>query len=151
MLSAASPILLTSTGRWSTMQRDGVKERIISQWLEKAEQDLKAAEALASGETFLYFPACFHAQQAVEKFLKALLTDLQVEFPKTHSIEYLIQLLKPHFPALPPVLLDAMDLSHFAVETRYPGDLPEPGREETLEAIQIAIKVKERVLEILGR
>ncbi len=88
------------------MQRDGVKERIISQWLEKAEQDLKAAEALASGETFLYFPACFHAQQAVEKFLKALLTDLQVEFPKTHSIEYLIQLLKPHFPALPPVLLD---------------------------------------------
>ncbi|HOE12382.1 MAG TPA: HEPN domain-containing protein [bacterium] len=37
-----------------------------------------------SPSPFLY-PACFHAQQAAEKYLNALLTWHQIEFPKTHS------------------------------------------------------------------
>jgi HEPN domain-containing protein len=35
----------------------------------------------------------FHCQQAVQKFLKALLTYYQVEFPKTHDIERLLTLV----------------------------------------------------------
>lgn len=65
---------------------DDVKRAIVRQWLAKAEQDLQAAETLLTAEHQLFYPACFHAQQAAEKFLKAFLAWHQIEFPKTHSL-----------------------------------------------------------------
>lgn len=64
-----------------------VKKEIVRQWLARAEQDMKASEALLAAEPPFLYPSCFHAQQASEKYLKALLTWHQIEFPKTHAIE----------------------------------------------------------------
>src|ERR1035441_9156884 len=56
------------------------------QWLDKATADSEAAEQLsAQGGRFREIVA-IHCQQAVEKYLKALLVQRQVEFPKTHDI-----------------------------------------------------------------
>ena len=54
--------------------------------LRKAEQDLNAAGSLLRSASGLQAVVAFHAQQAVEKYLKALLVRHQVYFPKTHDI-----------------------------------------------------------------
>ena len=67
------------------------KKALVKQWVAKAENDLKTAKIIAN-EKGLEDIACFHAQQAVEKFLKAYLTYREVRFPKTYNISYLLRL-----------------------------------------------------------
>ena len=51
----------------------------------KASHDLIAARAiLAAGDAF--DTACFHAQQAVEKGLKAVLALHEIEYPRRHDL-----------------------------------------------------------------
>lgn len=126
--------------------RDEVKRKLVGQWLAKAEQDLDAAEMLRSGEPPLLYPACFHAQQAGEKYLKALLTWHQIEFPKTHSLGELLDLLKQKDAELASSLRDAVILNPYGVNIRYPGDAPEPSRKEAEEARVIVLKIRDGVL-----
>ena len=59
--------------------------QLVRQWFDKATADFEAAEQLSTqGGRFREIVA-FHCQQAVEKYLKALLVQRQVEFPKTHA------------------------------------------------------------------
>ena len=53
-------------------------------WLSISAEDLQSAEVLYERKIFRM--ACYHAQQSVEKVLKALLTDREVDFPRTHNI-----------------------------------------------------------------
>ena len=46
-----------------------VKTVLVRQWLGKADQDIKACEALLAADPPFLYPACFHAQQAAEKYL----------------------------------------------------------------------------------
>ena len=70
----------------------------------------------------------FHCQQAVEKYLKALLVRRQVEFPKTHDIAKLLV------------------LTPFGVEVRYPSEAPEVLQGGETEAIGIARRVRNAVM-----
>jgi len=63
-----------------------VKREFVRQWLRKGADDLKVARHLLSAEPNLSYGAAFHAQQAAEKLLKAVLIWHQVEFAKTHDI-----------------------------------------------------------------
>jgi HEPN domain-containing protein len=60
-------------------------------WLTIAREDMAAAELLL--ERNLHRMVCLHSQQAVEKTLKALLTECGVEFKRTHNIVDLLFLL----------------------------------------------------------
>lgn len=62
----------------------------IKQWLIKANEDLLVVEKLTEFEVIANASACFHCQQAVEKFLKAFLIANGIEIKKTHNIEYLL-------------------------------------------------------------
>jgi HEPN domain-containing protein len=53
-------------------------------WLRISGEDLKSAEVLF--ERRLFRMACYHAQQSIEKILKALLSDHDVDIPRTHNI-----------------------------------------------------------------
>jgi HEPN domain-containing protein len=66
--------------------------------------------------------------------LKAFLVWRRVEFPKTHSIGQLLDLLSALAPELAASLADAISLTPFGAEIRYPGDSPEllPGEERTV-------------------
>ena len=79
----------------------------VCEWLRRAEKDLRAAEVLLGEE--LYEEAAFHAQQAAEKALKALLVAHRVRPPKTHSIEYLLSLLAGHENVKPFYDIDAAE------------------------------------------
>jgi HEPN domain-containing protein len=89
-------------------------------WVRKAEEDVRAARALAAENPPLRDIVCFHCQQAVEKYLKALLQELGVAFPKTHDLELLVDLILPHDATIKKLRPRADALTSFAVEYRYP-------------------------------
>lgn len=70
--------------------------------------------------------------------MKAYLIQKQIDFPKTHSIGALLMLISRDNPPLAHSLNSTIVLSQYAVEMRYPGDIPELGRDEAEAALRIA-------------
>lgn len=69
---------------------------VVREWVVKGDNDLTAAAALLRlREGCPTDVVCFHAQQSVEKYLKAFLVSESVDFPKPHDVERLIALLPP--------------------------------------------------------
>ena len=129
-------------------------ESLLSEWIEKAEADLEAAAQLAphvATSVRLREIVGFHCQQAVEKFLKALLTYYQVEFPKTHDIERLLTLVGRVNREAAEALKGASWLGPFGVDIRYPGDAAEMLPGDEVKAMEIVRCTKEMVLRIQGR
>jgi HEPN domain-containing protein len=60
-------------------------------WFRKADSDLADARRTAASEG-PYDTACFHAQQAVEKYLKGFLAWKSLVVPRTHDLEELQRL-----------------------------------------------------------
>ncbi len=104
-------------------RKEELIRRLADEWIRKAEEDIKAAEALFDLEYPLFYPSCFHSQQAAEKYLKALLTLHQVEFPKTHSIRELLDLVHTFDENTAVKLQPAVSLTPYGVEARYPGEM----------------------------
>jgi HEPN domain-containing protein len=96
-------------------------KRLTRQWLRKAEDDQRLAARALNGRPPLYDGACYHSQQAVEKYLKSLLNELGLPVPKVHNLEYLLELLLPHDAALRSLRRTIQGLTRYAVEYRYPG------------------------------
>ena len=119
--------------------------QVAHQWIEKAEHDLKNAEHTLTLEKDCPFDTiCFHAQQCAEKYLKALLLSQSLDFPKTHDLRVLIQLVLSKFS----VVLDMAELlklNRYSIESRYPGDWDPITRSEAEEAVAIAQRVREAV------
>ncbi len=118
----------------------------VQQWLDKAEEDLKAGEILLGGDLEDFDSAGFHAQQAVEKFIKAVLVRHQISFPKSHSIVLLRGLVARTDKVLAEKLSPADSLTPYGVEFRYPGELEPVSRDQGLWAVQLARQVREEVL-----
>ena len=87
--------------------------------LGKAASDLSAARTLAADADQQDDVVGFHAQQAVEKSLKAVLAVRGFEIPRTHDLELLTRLVARGPDELPDELGDAKRLSPWAVVTRY--------------------------------
>jgi HEPN domain-containing protein len=106
--------------------------------LSKADHDLVAAKAtIATGKAL--DTVCFHAQQAAEKSLKALLALHDVVYPYRHDLGELIELVKTRFPAVAPLQNELLGLSPYAVELRY-DDTAEPLIAEARAALDTAVK-----------
>ena len=84
----------------------------------KASSDLYSAEDILTGGR-AYDMACFHAQQAVEKSLKALLASADEEYPLRHDLGELLETVKTRFPDLNLPIEEIMGLAPYAVEVRY--------------------------------
>lgn len=123
--------------------------KLVPEWFFKVDHDKDAAEALLVREPPLLFASCFHAQQAAEKWLKALLTWWEIEPPKTHNIGQLLRLAASRDAPFAESLLNAVALNPYAVVSRYPGDQPEPSRQEAQQAIGAACAVRAAVLGVL--
>ena len=105
-------------------------------WLQNARADLSLASIpLPRGVT--YEQLCFHAQQAVEKALKAILLKCGIDFPFTHNLQALLDLL-PKELARPSDLISAVDLNPYAVATRYPGEAEPVSEAEYQDALRTA-------------
>ena len=88
----------------------------------KAEGDWKCAVALSRRRKEpLPDIICFHCQQCVEKYLKALLAGVKKNPPKIHGLVKLIDLCAQHDPLLRALVPLARSLDVYAVGVRYPG------------------------------
>lgn len=110
-----------------------------AQWLRYAIADLAIARMPLPVDGLLELHS-FHAQQATEKSLKAVLVHCGVAFTKTHSIEHLIDCL-PSPIERTNELLDAASLTIYATQTRYPGDDEAEVQEEHDAALAIAERI----------
>lgn len=119
---------------------------LVKNWLQVAEEDLAAAAAAARNSHVARRIPAYHAQQAAEKFVKAALVFLQVEFHKRHDLAYLIGLLQEPAPLLAADLGFAEELSQYATAGRYPDDAEAVTASEARRAIQLAARVREIVL-----
>jgi hypothetical protein len=81
----------------------------------------------------------FHAQQAVEKLVKALLSELSIPFELTHNLGRLQTALEAAGESLPATPLPLSDLNDFAVVYRYDllFQLAVPERADLIETVRL--------------
>jgi len=109
------------------------------EWVRYARVDLDLAiKAKLPG--IMLEPLCFHAQQAVEKALKAVLIFSGIPVPKIHSIERLTDLLPIDLRNSSDLIIPAI-LTEYATGARYPWPGEPVSEEEYNEAIRLAESV----------
>lgn len=114
-------------------------------WLKQAEYDLRAAEHNANGA--FYSVACFNAQQAAEKSLKAFLYAQGERVVLGHSAAELCRRCREYEESFADLIGLASKLDRFYVPTRYPNALPGGipaevyDEEDATEAIASAYKI----------
>ena len=86
-------------------------------WMRYAESDLILAQQVPEG--VLLETRMFHAQQAVEKSLKAVLVSRSLPFSRTHSIETLNHELRKGGVEVPEAARSAEGFTDFATDARY--------------------------------
>ncbi len=96
---------------------------LTKEWVDKAEGDFFSAQReLRARKNPNYDSACFHAQQCIEKYLKARLQEEGIAFGKTHDLSVLLDQIIPIEPFWAPFKPNLRILNAYAVEFRYPGD-----------------------------
>lgn len=103
-------------------------------WLRFADEDLAAAKSLASDASVPARQACYFAQQAAEKAIKAALVLMDIDPPRTHSLDALRDTL-PGGWGIQTAFTDLAWLSEWNASGRYPGDWPEARNEDAERAI----------------
>lgn len=115
-------------------------------WRIIAGEELQSAQYLADKKLFRM--VCYHAQQAVEKSLKALLVERDVDVPRTHNI---LDLIKAAVKLGYDMMLsdeDAVFLNSI-YRSRYPAGLGlMPSGEPSAADSDKALKIAERVVEL---
>lgn len=120
------------------------KAEYIKNWLFRANEDIAVINSLVNAGTEYYTSSiCFHAQQASEKFLKAFLAFHDVDFPRTHDLDFL--LLECQKIDNEAFQIDFKSLTDFGISVRYPDDFYIPDEKEALDYRDTAIMVKEIV------
>ncbi|MBM4046531.1 MAG: HEPN domain-containing protein [Planctomycetes bacterium] len=120
-------------------------------WLDKAEEDWLCVRNNLAAEKKPWSCICFHAQQAAEKCLKALLVHRGYFPAKTHD---LVELLVPclQFDAGLDILRsDCRLLTEYAVEVRYPFFEPEVNEDAARQAVAAAESICEAVRQRLPK
>jgi len=117
--------------------------------MRKAQSDLVSGEdILAAGH--VVDSVCFHAQQAVEKSLKALLALSETEYPRTHDLRKLLDLVVPLFGPVGPAEEEVIQLSVFAVDIRY-DDTDEPDADTAAALLELARRVHSFAEDVIAR
>jgi HEPN domain-containing protein len=121
-------------------------DNYVKVWLLKAENDLRLAahELKLDEEEMITEAICFHCQQAAEKFLKAHLISYQIEFNRSHDLEYLVELCAKADKDF--MGLEVGNLTDYAVGVRYPDEFYCPSPAEAKDSFRIASAIKKLVL-----
>jgi HEPN domain-containing protein len=115
------------------------------QFLLKAQDDWVALKTLLENSAVADEIVGFHAQQVIEKSLKAILAFKEVTFRKTHDLAELIDLCYDNKIVTPDELGKAVELTPFAVEFRYDFLPPEATSSQPLKREQIRILVQRTI------
>jgi HEPN domain-containing protein len=125
------------------------ENELLQQWLDKANDDLRAAEYLST----MHHPTpdeiiCYHCQQSAEKYLKGFLFLHDIEPPKTHDLNELLNMCVNLHNSLSVLLPNLSILKTYAVMPRYPNELGITG-EDMKSAIRCAKEVQKFVVNVI--
>ncbi|MDE0461042.1 MAG: HEPN domain-containing protein [Caldilineaceae bacterium] len=114
-------------------------------WLQFSAEDLDVAQRLLADRSSAPRHVCWFSQQAAEKALKAALVLEEVDFPYTHDLNALRNLLPDswHVRVDHP---DLTQLNQWAVEARYPGEWPEATESDAVRAESEARATRDSVV-----
>lgn len=116
-------------------------KKITEEWIAKAENDYLVAIREFNAIPIIGDAVCFHAQQCIEKYMKAVLQENEVRFGKIHDLDVLLKNCVKFIPELEGHRDKLIDLSNYAVDVRYPGfDVSE---DEAEECVRIMEKIRE--------
>ena len=122
----------------------------VRQWLDFAEEDLRLARhGFSVPGSPPYRLIAYHAQQCAEKYLKAYLVLHGIDFPFTHNIARLLELV-PQEASWTEQLRDAEELTPYVITARYPGEDEEVTEDEARRAFDVAVRVQEVVRRALA-
>jgi HEPN domain-containing protein/predicted nucleotidyltransferase len=123
----------------------------VQEWLEKADNDLKnAVHTLKLGRDCPTDTVCFHAQQCIERNLKALLVFQTIPFGKTHDLDALMALLPlKSRPRL--ARSDRTRITKYAAIIRYPLAGKDVSLAQARKEVAIARRVRREVRRLLPR
>ncbi len=122
---------------------------LTAEWIAKAEGDFATAgREVRARKRPNYDSACFHAQQMAEKYLKALLQENVVDFPKTHNLIALLELCLVIEPTLELQRDLLVQLDRCAVQYRYPGESAD--KDEARRAYKTAQKFRDFIQNIFA-
>lgn len=152
---------IVSLSKWNEYQRKGspflrlisregkvlFMKDMVEEWVKEAREELDMAAHLLQGEYFK--GACYHAQQSVEKAMKASLFKKGWDLEKTHSAARLVAIgkdLRVKFPLSEDDILFVDSI----YRGRYPAEagllpLGTPTRDEAEKAVNLAKKLLKRV------
>lgn len=118
------------------------------EWIQKAEADfISAGREYRARHRPNYDAACFFAQQCVEKYLKARLVQVGMNFPKTHDLSTLLDLILPLEPGWEAFRPHLEILTSYAVIFRYPGE--SATRSMARSAVACARNIRKQIREAL--
>ena len=120
-----------------SMTRDSPHVQEALRWMRFANEDPDVAERLLRDDRVAARHICWLSQQAAEKAIKAALTLDEVTFPFTHDLDALRSLL-PAAWAARATPVDLAELTEWGVESRYPGEWPEPAVSDAVRAVEEA-------------
>ena len=106
-------------------------------WLRRAQSSLALAKVPRPKDA-LWEDLCFHAQQAAEKALKAVLVEKKIPFRFVHDLNELIDTLEEHGQKMPEQVKKSVILTGYAVATRYPGNYEPVSKNEWKDAVVLA-------------
>jgi HEPN domain-containing protein len=125
-----------------------------ARWLQAAREELAVARHTADGG--FHAPACFHAQQAAEKAVKALHYARGARAVLGRSVRQLVTRLEPREPSLDRLEDAARELDLLYIPSRYPNGLDSGtpgeafGEQQSRRAIEGASSIVGAVERLLG-
>lgn len=118
--------------------------KYVENWFARAEEDLTTTQILLTENGSVNL-ACFHAQQAGEKYLKGFLAHHDKHTRKSHDLILLLgecRKLDQDFVKLEEALVY---LAKFYIQSRYPDDFIQFSRPEAEKALQFGRQIKDFV------
>ncbi len=120
----------------------GDEPRSLAEWIARAQRDFRALDVLLGSPERIEDPICFHAHQAAEKTLKAVLVRAGISPPYRHLLSLLLSLCPEALRTPGGVAEACVTLDGVFPKTRYP-DNPIPGSAEVDAAVAAARMVRE--------
>ena len=131
------------------MKNNNIKKKLklAEEWFEIGNQELGYAKAAFNDFDNFYSQMCVQCHQAVEKYLKGFLVYYDKKYPITHDLVRILRECAKIDENFLDFLSEVKTITDYYIELRYPVHYPARTKEDAQQAIEIAQRIKEFVLE----
>lgn len=126
------------------------QSELVMNWINKADHDLGSAKIIYLHLPDYFDTIAFHCQQAVEKYIKAILVQREIVFDRSHDLIYLLELLPEVIQVTTEQFRKAASLNGLSVQIRYPNTIIRLTKKELEEAIAISHEFRAFAVEQVG-